>query len=190
MSENPELDIQNHVMFAWSVIEHNSIWIQSADNKATASIAVNSLIIGFILTSATELALNPGFTSLLTYLSAGALLLLFILLASLSLSILFAFLCLTSRTGFWSLLSRALEPRIERPSTSLVFFNSIANMGRLAYCTRLQNLDNKELLIDLSEQIYVLSVVASQKHKWINLSFLCLGVALLALIGLGYMLMV
>lgn len=190
MSNGPELDYQNRIGFAWSIIEHNSAWIQSADNKATASIAVNSLVVGFLLSSATELALSSNFSSALTLLSIAARLSLVLLVLSLSFSIFFAFMCLAPRIGSWPILRRFIEPRVERLDTSLIFFGSIIRVGRVAYNDRFQDADVQMLLEDLAGQIHALSVIASLKHRWVNLSYLCLGIALLALIGLGCMVMI
>ena len=189
MSENLDLDIQERINFVWSVIEHTSASIQSADNKAAASIAVNSLIAGFLLTNATNLVLNPNYTSLVDVMPGAAFLFLLIMLAALLLSILFAFFCLISRTGLGAIGKKLLEPNIERPGESLVFFNSIAKLGRQGYLAKLNLLSKKSLLDDLAGQAYVLSALASQKHKWNNWSYACLGLALFLLICFGYVVM-
>jgi len=189
LSENLDLDVQERIDFVWSVIEHTSAWIQSADNKAAASIAVNILIAGFLLTNASGLAINPSYTSLTAAMPIAAVPFLLIMLIAHLLSILFAFFCLTSRTGLGAIGKRLLEPNIERPGESLVFFNSIAKLGRQGYLARLNQMDRRWLLNDLAGQAYVLSALASQKHKWNNRSFTCLGLTLFLLICFGYAVM-
>jgi hypothetical protein len=169
----------------WEVINHISDWIQAADNKAGISLAIIGIIAGFLFTSAFELARSPGYSTLVNDLGLPATIALVAGVLALCFSSGSAFLCLTARTGVHIRLKNLLEPAVDRPSTTLIFFGRIAQYKREDYVSAVTQSSDSDTLTDLAEQIHVLSCIATEKYRWLNKVYIGISISLICFLLLA-----
>jgi hypothetical protein len=168
----------------WAILEHNATWIQSADNKATALLAIEGIVISFLLSSAFELSRNGSSFSILTALGCSSIWL-FAGVVALLAGVASTLFCLMGRTGLRGVSNSYLEERVFRPQNTLIFFGKIAQHSQGKYVELLNDSDTSELLNDLACQIHVLSRIATEKYLWIHRAYLCLAVAVGVFLVLG-----
>jgi len=143
--------------------------INNADSKISLLITLNLAFIGFILVKMDKIIKDYEYIFGVNYgyLLVGALITITISLAF-------------SIYSIW--------PRLSKNRTSIFYYNSICNLDKDSYSSSIVSIDEASALKDLSEQVWILSGIASKKYKYIQkgFCFLSLGVILILLsYGLG-----
>lgn len=163
----------------WSTLEFILSIINSADSKATAALAINSLIVGFIFSMIAALATDKAGTMLFQGFRFFAIFLLVLGALALFTSLFSTLACLTGRTGIdrWD--------TIDRPDHTLMFFGSIANFDRETYTESVKDATSEDIISDICGQIHVLSQIAMQKYAWLNRAYwsLAIGILIFAILG-------
>lgn len=185
MTERSRTSTDNDIEFAWSVINHVDTAITSADNKATAIIAIQSIVIGFMLSGLAQLVFTSAPISPVLMSSSVEKLLVVVILLTITCSILCALLCLISRYGLHESFRRIIEPNISRPSAAVIFFGTICELDQQKYIESIRDLDESSKYEDLLRQIHTLSVIAREKHKWLNRGMVLLTLTLISVLVLS-----
>ena len=183
MSEsNPEQgrwEDEQRLAFLWSVLDHISSWIQAADNKAAATLTINSVTIGFLFASGFDLATTSAAPVFAVNERTAIVIISVLGILFLLLSLMCALLCLMGRTGLRNIFAKHFEGTILRPEETLVFFGKIASRGRDDYANLVTKADQAKAIGDLSGQIHVLASIAERKYLWLNRAFVCLAFSIL-----------
>jgi hypothetical protein len=185
MSNAGQMTNEEKITYQWQIVAHTVGWIQSADNKAAVALATIGIVAGFLCTSAFELSRSQGFSNLITDLGWFTVIILLISVGALVISTACAFLCLTARTGVRTRFRKILEPTINRPSSTLIFFGKVATDSRKEYVATVQQANERQTLIDLAEQTHVLACIATEKYRWLNKMYVSLGIALISFLALA-----
>ena len=127
-------------------------WIGNMDTKVSFALALAGVLIGVIFERITEV-------SKLEELSGGEIIAA-ILVALLYLSSFISILCF--------MLSIIARVKNLNNAPSIFFFGSIGNMTLENYKSAVKDMDEKEMIDDLEEQIHTNSKICSLKAKWYN----------------------
>jgi hypothetical protein len=173
------------VELAWFTLNHIQTTIQLADNKATAVIGIQGIVVGFMLTGVTQVAFRSAQNPIEFVMSPLEKALLVAILTTMVVSIFCALLCLISRYGLSQSFRRVVEPRIVRPASTKIFFGAIAALDRQKYIESMQEMDETSWLEDVAGQIHTLAVIAAEKHRWLNRGLFMLALTLIFLAILG-----
>ncbi|HMN14196.1 MAG TPA: DUF5706 domain-containing protein [Bellilinea sp.] len=179
------MDAEDKTTHLWSILEHNSLWIQAADNKAAAVLAIGSVLAAFLFDGAFDLARNPPPSPLPTTLGWLAVSLLVSGTALLLYSVVSALLCLLGRVGLKAIFSRRLEGNITRPSKTLIFFGSISQVEQEQYVQAIRDSDLASLVTDLGGQVHVLARIANKKYMWLYRAYTSLALSIFCFLVLG-----
>ena len=82
-------------------------------------------------------------------------------------------------------LKKLLEPTINRPSTTLIFFGRISKYKCDDYVSAISQSSDSQTLTDLAKQTHVLSCVVSQKYRWLGKVYIGLGISLICFLLLA-----
>jgi hypothetical protein len=164
----------------WSTLNFILSIINSADSKASAALAINSLIVGFIFSMIAALATSKTNSTFLQGFGFFTVLLFVLGALALFVSLFSSLACLTGRTGIdrWD--------NIVRPEHTLMFFGHIVTYDRDTYTKEVAETTPEAMLADVSGQIHVLSQIAMQKYAWLNRAYWALagGIFLFAVLGI------
>ncbi len=168
----------------WAILEHTSAWIQSADNKATALLAISGIIISFLLSSLSALLTANQDFSVFTAFGWSAIFLVFGIV-TLLISVYHTLLCLIARTGLKNVLTPHIEPNVYRSKESLVYFGTIALLSPGTYKEMFNDAELPFVLDDLAMQIHTLSRIATEKYKELQRAYICLALSMCFLLVFG-----
>jgi hypothetical protein len=141
-------DDKERVDAAKWIFERTLGWIATADVKIGAAIAIDTAMLGGLAAAfaGSDYHLRTAWVYFFVCAGAGGMI--------------FALFC----AGF------ALFPRMDGPTTSMIFFGKVVEMDEATYVDRFMKLSAHELLIDLSAQIHRNSQIACDKHRWVKKS--------------------
>ena len=156
----------------WSILEHVMELIQAADAKATAALAIDSLIAGFAFSAVSDLAGNSSGDPVSSALEPFASVVLVLGAVALFASLLCMLLCLIGRTGLIG------SGQIERPADTRIFFGRIVRYSREEYIALMAATTGDDLYSDISGQVHVLSQIADGKYRWLTTGYMLLLAAM------------
>lgn len=166
----------------WAIFDYTVSRIDSADSKATTTLTINGIVLGFLLVSGFQVATSPTITFNLT--TRG--MVIFVLGIAGIMAFLYSMICslltLTPRTGHRVQFRELIEPGFERPGKTSIYFGAIASISRDKYQEEVTAADSAQMMKDLMSQIHILSHITVQKYKWQDRSFTGLGASFLFLI--------
>jgi hypothetical protein len=179
------MELSNRIEHQWAIIDHINSYIQAADNKAGAALAVLGIMLGFLLKNdlfSLKDLLSVDKPSVIIFVTLLVFCLWVVLVVT---AIYYALLCLVNRTGSRKLLS-ILEPAITRSSSTTIYFGQICDLSETEYKTRVLSQDENDVLSDLISQTHILSKIAIRKYSWLSSAYLfTAGVLIVALIMMG-----
>lgn len=151
----------------WQILSATNEWVRYSDGKAVALLGIQGVLIGLTVVFLKDLTSDDSTLVSKIFLLAG--------LVSITLSMLFTFLCLTPR------LKSAGKIKV-----SPIYFGSIAThfQDSNAYIKFLkENFNTEDKIADaLAEQVYINAGIANTKFRWVSWStkLLVLGLVFLA----------
>lgn len=179
------MNLEQKITHQWEIINHIKDLIESADHKAEIAMLIVGVIAGSLFTGGFELARSLGYSTLANNLGLPATIFLIVGVVALCFSSACVFLCLTPRTGMDIQLKKLLEPTINRPSTTLIFFGRISKYKCDDYVSAITQSSDSQILTDLAKQTHVLSCVVSQKYRWLGKVYIGLGISLICFLLLA-----
>ena len=164
MMEDNQIDQNVDLIFtkedAFRMLEMINTWISNIDTKVSFALALSGVLIGSVFSTGLPNALQRiSEVSKLKELNGG--------------EIIGAILvCILYVVSFISILyfMLAIIARIKNPNNfqSILFFGSIATMKLLDYKTKVNSMNQQEILEDLGEQIHINSMICNKKAKYYN----------------------
>ncbi len=146
---------------AYQTLVMINTWISNIDTKISYALALTGILIGSIFSKGLPNALKiVSEASKLEQLNGGEIIgaiLVCLLYAVSFISILYFMLAVIART------------KITNNVQSIFFFGSIATMKLLDYKTKVNSMNNQEVLEDLEEQIHTNSMICNRKAKNYNI---------------------
>lgn len=145
---------------AFRMLEMINTWISNIDTKVSFALGFSGVLIGSVFSTGLPNALQRiSEVSKLKELNGG--------------EIIGAILvCILYVVSFISILyfMLAIIARIKNPNNfqSILFFGSIATMKLLDYKTKVNSMNQQEILEDLGEQIHINSMICNKKAKYYN----------------------
>jgi hypothetical protein len=145
-------------------------WYDSAERKAQIVLTVDGVFLGLLAASFTS---SVG--DLRGVVDA------FGVLTWIALSIALAMLLGSLLSAVWCLRSRQVHgPATESPAETMWFFRMIAAKQQVEFMTQARAVDEAMETDALSSQIWRLSTIVAEKHKWANVAFASTALALFA----------
>jgi len=138
-------------------------WIRAADNKVSILLAIEGILITLILSD-----------SMLAYVKT-------IQQNSFTITILIGSLVFLFVSSYKATLT--IVPRLSRKNmkASLLFFGSISTMELKDFDKKIKEMDEKQYINQIIEQIHISSIIASSKHHNFKDSVIALSVSLILL---------
>lgn len=154
---------------AYQTLNLINSWINNIDVKTSFALAFLAVLVAFTLDKGTPRIFSEIFTTeCITCLMVFQLILGFMLYLNSILSIIFMLLAIRARTKRTSIKKSGL------------FFGAIAQMELNDYKAKTMNMDNKDLIKDLLEQVHTNSTICSKKVKMYNKGIVCLMITMIA----------
>lgn len=132
-----------------------NVWINNVDNKISILLVFLVAIIGYTFSINKKINMNNIQT--------------FIIMISIVLLVCGCLLCIFALKG-------RIKSKINY--TSILFFGSISKMDRKEYYDTLSKMDEKQLVNDIKNQIYINSCICSKKFKLYNFALDCLIISI------------
>jgi hypothetical protein len=156
--------------YARRLYENVLQWYESAERKAQIVLTVDGVFLGLLTASFTS-----NVSDLRGVVDAfGA-------LTWIALSVALAMLLVSLLSAVWCLRSRQVYgPASESPAETMWFFRMIAAKQQEEFMKQARAVDEPMEVDALSSQIWRLSNIVAEKHKWANIAFASTGLALFA----------
>lgn len=149
------------ISFFQNELKRVSDWIGHAEKKATILIAFYTFSFGYLIQELDSIKSFLLETPLFCFFT----------------------ICIVSVVSSWIIgifyAYLAVKPVLSskrKTGNSLFYFKSISEMDYVEYMKRINKLKDKEVINQLHEQIYVVSVIASKKMRHVERSIFCLFV--------------
>lgn len=151
---------------AYHTLDLINSWINNVDTKTSFALAFVAVLIGFVFvegspTMFSEIKAVEQITAVMV-LNATIVIALYLSSAA---SIIFMFLAIKART------------KNKTDKESVMFFGTIANRELNDYKAKVMNMNEKDIIKDLLEQVHTNSGICKTKMKWYNWGIRCLFAA-------------
>nr|WP_302597134.1 Pycsar system effector family protein [uncultured Cellulosilyticum sp.] len=175
---------------AYHTLDLINSWINNVDAKTSFALAFVTVLIGFVFAN----DLPATFIEIvqmdkITVCTILKIIIILGLYVASFLSILFMFLAIKARiskTPWWEKIFTRNSIK-ETNSKSIMFFGTIAAMELNAFKAKAMNIDDREIIKDLLEQVHTNSEICMKKMKFYNIGILWLITAtILCFIGMVF----
>lgn len=164
---------------AYYILELINSWINNVDAKTSFALAYVTVLVGFIFVNGSPAVFQEimKIEKVTGCMVLKAIIVVLLYLTSF-LSIVFMFLALKAQTekiGWWeSILKKNANVS---SSKSVVFFGTIASNSFSNFKSKTMNMDNKEIIEEVLEQIHTNSKICKKKMKFYNIGIFWLFIA-------------
>lgn len=164
---------------AYQTLELINSWINNIDAKISFALAYVSVLAGFVFANGSPAVFKEIVD--LEVMAKGIVIkaaIVILLYITSFLSIVFMFLALKARIEKRSFWKRIFAKNIrESNSKSVMFFGAIASNSLNDFKSKTMNMDNKEIIKDLLEQVHTNSKICMKKMKYYNSGLFWLFIA-------------
>lgn len=187
--------MSNRLDYARRLYESHIGWYVSADSKAQVILAIDTGLLAFLTSTLfsepTRLSVTLAEFSLTTWIALA------LMLLSLIVSIVVSVMCIWSRTYSLRYVNKVIEAAERKsgdldiyPAGAIIwFFQFIVGLNQRKFLETLKVVDEDCELKVLSDEIYILAKNVRDKHRLVNIGFVCsmISLLMLALAAMSYL---